>query len=455
MNIEHHLEGDIIFTDTVAFTYQVGQTPKDFEPFRDKPVDIDFQSQRNFIGDYVVIPNGTGNALPKEIKDAVQKNYVAPGILKRKTNLLWGIGPYLYVPTLVDNEEVKQQVHDKDIEAWLDTWDYQDYLLKCCVDYNHMESCYTKFQLTKGGRIGKPTIAFLEHIQQDKANLAFHKDNANGARPTHIVVTDWSFKHINSLDCKAYPIFDYYNPFKYPTTMYYSNMYSFCSDFYTVPDIYGALEWLKRSTAVPLIFKALSKNSINLKYHVISPQAFWDAEEEKIKDRCLKKNVTYKESMFLEFKTKYLKKIGRVLAGDENVGKYLHTTKTLEVDGTNLLEHGWEVKVIDQNIKNFVEAQIEISKHSAQSLSIGISMSSSLSNTSDTAKANSGSEQYYSMINYLNTDVNIPEVIVLKAMNFALKVNFPGKGIKMGFKHRVPERTSEISPSNRIQEQTN
>jgi hypothetical protein len=82
--------------------------------------------------------------------------------------------------------------------------------------------------------------------------------------------------HLSTADLspyKVYPLFDFSNPFANPNSVLYSNMYSFCTDYYTVPDLYGSLEWLNRSTSVPLIFKALSKNSINLKYHIVSPQA--------------------------------------------------------------------------------------------------------------------------------------------------------------------------------------
>ncbi|SFU49105.1 hypothetical protein SAMN05216480_10544 [Pustulibacterium marinum] len=451
MNIEQLPEGDIYYNESVAFTYQVGQTPKDFEEHRGQANSVDFESQRNFLGDYAIIPYGTNDSLPHSIKEAVQNNFVAPGILKRKTNLLWGKGPRLY-KEVVEGDKLKRVWDDAptNVQAWLNSWDYIEYLMKECVDYQHLEAGFTKFHATKGRRVNKPSIAFLEHIPANRANLAIHKNTPNGGKPTHIVTTDWSFEYVNSFDYKAYPVFDLRNPVLAPTSMFYSNMYSFCSEYYTVPDLYGSLEWLRRSTAVPLIFKALTKNSINLKYHIISPQAFWDKAEEKIQEKCTKVGKEYKPAMLAQYKKEFVAKIGDVLSGSDNVGKYLHTTKTLEVDGTNILEHGWEVKVIDQNIKDFVAAQIEISKHSASAIATGVSLGASLANTSDQAKANSGNEQYYAMINYLNTDVNIPEIIVTKAINYAIQFNFPETDYRIGFYHSIPERTSDLSPNERI-----
>ena len=217
-----------------------------------------------------------------------------------------------------------------------------------------------------------------------------------------------------------------------------------------MPDIYGSLEWLNRSTSVPLIFKALSKNSINLKYHIISPQAFWDKKESNIKDNCVKAGVTYKNSMLLDYQKQFLEKISVVLSGDENTGKYLHTTKSFTAEGTNLIEHGWEIKVIDQNIKDFVAAQIAISERADHALSAGLNLHSALGNVSQSGKSDSGSEQIYALKTFLQTGIDIPEMIIMKAVNYALKVNFPNKKLKLGFYHETPEKEQDIAPKNRL-----
>ena len=200
---------------------------------------------------------------------------------------------------------------------------------------------------------------------------------------------------------------------------------------------------------MPLIFKALSKNSINLKYHIISPQKYWNIKEDEIKENCTKKQIQYKSEMLIEYQTEFLKKMAAVLSGEDNTGKYLHTSKILEINGTNLLEHGWEIKVIDQNIKDFVEAQIQISQRADRAVASGISLHSALGNMSETGKVDSGSEQVYALISYLNTGIDIQEMIIMKAMNYALKANFPDKNLKMGFFHNVPEKQQDTTPGNR------
>ena len=454
MNIEYIGRDAIIDTPDVAFTYQVSETPRDFYKFKSENNNLDWNSQCSYIGDYLVHPYGANDDLPDIIKQTVQSNNIAPGILKKKTQLIWGMGPVLYkeklIPTKDGNKRIRIIEEDAEIDAWLESWDYQDYLLSASTDYQHIEGVFSKYELAKGARVGSPSIAKIIHQYPDRTRLATAK-GSKSRKATHAITSEYSFKNTQlSTEFKVYPLFDFKDPFLNPNAIIYSNMYSFCTDFYTVPDLYGSLEWLNRSTAVPLIFKALSKNSINLKYHFISPQAFWDKKEKDITANCTQRGVPYKPSMLLEYQKSFLEKISVVLSGDENTGKYLHTTKSFTVEGTNLIEHGWEIKVIDQNIKDFVAAQISISEHANHALAAGLNLHSALGNVSESGKSDSGSEQIYALKTFLQTGIDIPELIIMKAINYALKVNFPNKGLKLGLYHEKAEKEEAVTPSERV-----
>lgn len=450
MNIEYIGRDAIVDTPTVAFTYQVSETPRDFLTENRGVRNLDWNNNCNFIGDYVVYPYGANNDLPDMIRHIVQTNYSAPGKLKKKTQLIWGLGPQLYSEKIEDRVLVRDWIEDAEVSDWLHSWNHEDYLIKACTDFQHIEGVFSKYELSKGSRIGKPAIAKIEHIYPDRIRLASVRSKDTKIA-SHAITTDWSFNSLNALtEYKVYPLFDFTNPFSMSNSILYSNMYSFCTDYYTVPDLYGSLEWLNRSTAVPLIFKALSKNSINLKYHIVSSQAFWDKKEKDIQANCTKTGIQYRQSMLLDFQKSFLDKISVVLSGDENTGKYLHTTKSFTVDGTNLIEHGWEIKVIDQNIKDFVAAQIAISERADHAITAGLNLHSALGNISESGKSDSGSEQIYALKTFLQTGIDIPEMIIMKAINYALKVNFPKKKLKLGFYHVVPEKEQDIAPKKRL-----
>jgi len=449
MNIDYIGRNALVEAENTAFTYEVTDNPRDFATARTED-SLTWLQQDYFIGDFRIHPYGDNNDLPSIIREVVQNNSDAPGIMKKKTQLLWGKGPKLYTEEFENNELVRKWVDDATVQEWLDSWDYEDYIIKNSVDFSHIEGTFTKFRLNKGARIGKKSIiSMLEHMNMEKTRLASKRSKVI-TDPTHAVVTDFKFTNINALsDMKVYKLFDRLQPFAYPNTVYYSNMYSFAADYYTVPDVYGSLEWLRRSTAIPVILKALGKNSINIKYHVISPQKFWDNKEAKLKDNATQRGVTYNDSMLQTYKQTLLEGIAKVLSGEQNTGKFWHTTKSFEVDGTNLIEHGWEIKAIDQNVKDFIKSQIEISNHASLKVSTSIGVHSALGNVGEKGKADSGSEQLYALQNYLQTGIDIPEMIVMKPINMALKINWPDKNLKLGFYHVNAKREQDVTPSQR------
>lgn len=451
IDIEYYKENAIVTADDVAFTYEAVDNPRDFEANRSSEV-LDWTDRSFQIDEYTVFPYGSNNNLPKIIKDVVQNNSIAPGILTKKTQLLWGKGPKLYKESYVDGVLVREWLEDKEIQRWLDSWDYERYLTECSVDYHHAEGVMTKFYQSRAARVGgAPMIAKLEQLNLNKTRLA-KKTSSKSDKATHCLFTEDKF--VNSqlnTDFKAYPLYTPIFPFQYKNSILYSNMYSFCSDYYTVPDIYGSLEWLRNGSATPLILTALSKNSINLKYHITSPAAFWDQKKKELEDAATTEKP-YKNSDLLTFRNNFLRQISKVLSGAENTGKFWHSVKYTEIDGMKIFEHGWEIKPIDQNIKDFVTAQIAISDKADRAISASVGLHTSLGGSGEGGKSDSGSEQLYALKNYLITGIDIPEMIVCKAMNFAIKANWPDKGIKLGFYHIAPQREEDISSKERTKE---
>jgi len=202
------------------------------------------------------------------------------------------------------------------------------------------------------------------------------------------------------------------------------------------------------STNVTKFLAALSKNSINIKYHITSPKEYWDQKRDEIKDQCTLKNIDYKESMLKAFKKKMLKEIETVLSGLENVGKYWHSEQVLVIVGQNVIEMGWVIKVIDQKMSDTVSAQISIANKADTSTASGVGVHNAIGNVSESG-SNSGSEQYYALNNYLQTGIDLPEMVIMECMNATLKANFPGKNLKMGLYHDETKRQEDMSKDER------
>lgn len=455
MNIEYYGNDAIVSTDKVVYSYSV-KSPEEFRELKeDRRIEnLNWTEQVNYIGDFVVFPHGNHNDLPKLIRDVITSNYIAPGLLKKKTNLLWGKGPRLYEERFENGVLIRDWKSDSEIESWLADWDYEDYLLKQCVDFHVIEGTYSKFYRARGYRIAKPFIAQLEHLSADETRLATTKSNYYDQKkkePTHAIVNDWGFNSLYSLtDAKAYPLFSHKDPFRHRHSVVYSNIPTFCIDFYSLPDIYGSLEWIRRSTSIPLIFKALSKHGINQVFHVESPSKYWDRVKDRIETRCTERGIKYKDEMLQEYKENLLTKITEVLSGAENSGKLWHTEKIYDTDGVNIIEAGWVIKPIDQKTKDFVEAQVKIKNAADHAVGTGLQLHPALGGITEAGKSDSGSEQLYALKNYLLTGIDIPEKVVCKSINYAIKSNWPNTKLRLGFYHESPQREQDVTSKDRI-----
>lgn len=446
---------DVIYvSDVGAVSFSTIQSPRGEKETDIRTFDSLAWNDRIYnIGDYAVFPYGDTNDLPDIIRDVIYNNYIAPGLLTKKRNLLWGNGPRLYREEYEGNQIIRVLERNKEIESWLESFDYESYLLKCLKDYNHIESVTTKFELGKGFDFGKNFISKLEHIPVNKVRKAALSGSTNHieGNPTHVIVSKVSGNVFTANEFgKVYPLFDYRNPYKYKNSVMYSNEYSFGIDIYTLPDIFGALEWLRRSTATPLILKAFTDNSINLKFHVESPQLYWDRKKEDLKRKCEESGLEYNDSMMVAYTRKVFDKITSVLSGADNSGKMWHTIKLTGTDGEDLKEYGWTIKAIDQNVKDFITAQIDVSKRADYAVGASVGLHSALGNISETGKSDSGSEQLYAHQTYLATNINVPEIITTKAINTAIKLNFPEADLKIGFHQVGVRRQQNETPSERL-----
>ena len=80
--------------------------------------------------------------------------------------------------------------------------------------------------------------------------------------PTHILIHK---KDYPEAPPDIFPLFDKKNPWKSGISIMYSSLYTFCSDFFAIPQILGSVPWIIQSSKVPKFFEALSKNSVILK----------------------------------------------------------------------------------------------------------------------------------------------------------------------------------------------
>lgn len=454
INIERYGRDAVVSSPAAVFSFQIEDSFNPRESSEGSRSPFTWANSNLLIEDLEILPYGDRNDMPTLLRDVVYSNPNIPGVFEKKQGLLWGDGPALYkekygVDKDGENIRYREWQEDKQIQDWLDNWDYEDYLLTAITDFNFIQGSFTRFKRGLGSRVGENLFVELEHESPEYMRLARQFGNKNA---THAVSSDFWFSN-NPRNYKVYSLFNRADPFANPNPVMYSRTKTFATDHYSIPTIYGALEWIRRSTAVPLILRALSKDSINAKYHVTSPAKFWEKVKTQLEEEAESEGRIYSDNDLKAYESELFRTIIATLSGEENVGRVWHTKNFITQDGHSLIEQGWTIKPIDQNIKDFVETQIKIADKADSAVSAAVGIHKALGGISATGHADSGSEQLYAYLMFKLIGVDIPEFIVTKAINAAIKANFPETELKLGFYHTKAQRQQDQTSKDRIKNQ--
>ena len=398
------------------------------------------------IGDAQVVPYGPRNEIPTFLRDVISENNLVPGILNRQLGLLWGQGPHLFQLGYVDGKITQMWVEDTEVQAWLESWDFRKYLRGCATDYLTLGGFFDAKYLERGHRIGlNKRLAKLEPIPAKNARLEW-VDSHRIEDVRHIFVGDFENLCLNT-GIQSFPVYDRRDPGRYPVSASYNHLYSFSRDFYSIPQYWGALRWIIRGSEIPLIFKYVTDNGINLAYHVHSTESYWNYRREALRGLHPDWSDAQVEEEIMNITVKLLDSMVNVLTGKENAGKLFHSIDTTDEQGN---VQSWKVEAIDQKIKDFVESQLKIGDASVSAITSGMGLHPSLSNIMVNGKLASGSELLYAFKLYLHTDLEIPTSIILEPINQAIAYNFPGKNVKLGFYHQSIQSEEALSSGQRL-----
>jgi len=404
------------------------------------------------LGDYEVIPFGTNNDIPDEVQETIFPNHLAPTILDRKKDLAFGQGPYLYRFKPDGSQATREPVENPTIQKWLELIDVEVLSIQRAVEYYYIDNIFTKVRNLRGSRLGYSNMApVLEEMTGKRCRLAYRR-GARNKKPTHVVVGDWK-NSSKTEDFEIYPLWDRLNPTKHPVSIHYTNSKSFGMEDYGLPKVYGTLNWIKRSTAAPRIIEAFTNNSLNIRFHITSPQKFWDDKAEELKAECKRKKTQYSVKMLQELEEKIFDTLSDVLSGVDNVGKFWHNKTVTRMIGNAAVEEGWKITPIKQEVKEYVEAQIKVADKSDFAVQAGLSLHASLANVGADGKSDSGSEQLYAYQIHQLTGIPVAELFICKVFNDVIKAYFKTDE-KLGFYQISAQRQEDTSESSRTKNQS-
>lgn len=399
------------------------------------------------LGNIDIVPMGENNDMPGDVQRLLDRFYAGEGIMGKIAGLQWGEGPRFYMDAIdtENNRFYKKWTIDERIESDLNGWDYRIFMHRCLVDLVHMQGFFVKFIRNRAPRVGQAgRLVRLEHIPYQRARLVYPK--ANEEFPTQIVVGDFPYPDYAKLE--VLPMFDPRNPFKYPVSARYYNIYSFAKEFISTPRFLGAFSWLEIAGTLAPLLHNYNLNSSALSLHIESPQGYWDKAEERLKSVCAKKGVPYTAKMLEEYKDKTMERFAEGMTGVKNVGKFMHTSSFF--DELSQEYEGWKVTPIDKKVRDYIEAQIRISNKADAAAASGFGIDPILANLIFENKLSSGSEKLYSIKVYNASETAIPDMVLCKPVQEYISANFPGTKIRVGLYRTIVNAEENVSPQNRM-----
>jgi len=400
-------------------------------------------------GGFEIVPEGDDNKLGYQLMQLLEDNNLGLGVIRRQRGLQYGQGLALY--------EVKYDAGgrrnvvwkwDDAIGKWLEGFDYEEYLLNVLFDLLCKNEFYTKIVRNREPRVGgQGKVAALEHVPA--ADCRRQWPDKRG-RVGNIFVGDWSEGEPDVIF--RYPVYDPTLAMTKEAYMYWSSFYMFGrgANKEVVPGYWGARKWMQRSNVAPDILKAQTDNGLNIKWHIISPQSYWDMKREVLMQQCEQKKVEFKESMLEDLKDAVLQGLSKVLSGIENVGKFFHSEAVMQELGIGKREVlKWEIVPIDMKVKEFTDAQVTISNKADQAITSAMGLHPSLSNILIDKKLASGSELLYAYKLFIATDTKTWEKKALEVMNMVKRIYFPNVPGQFGFYHDIVKREEDITAGER------
>ena len=397
-----------------------------------------------------VVPWGKDNNLPRAIRDLLERNNLGPGILDRKTGLLYGQGPALYRMAIENNERVQQWVDDPDIQAWLDTWDYRAFVRAALVEFTHLNGVFVKYRMGRGVRIGRPWVASLECLHSADCRLVWPENDSRRLEDvTHILTGN--FDTFRSRTYEKYPVFDKWNPTRSEAAIRYHSMRSFGRNMYAISCFFGSVPWLENANDLPRIIHHLNENMIAAAYVVHSPQAYWDQKKALIEELHPDYTEEQLQKEMEKLKDNLTRTIADVMAGKNNAGKFFSCVDFTDEQGK---AQSWKIEPIEMNIDKYIDAQAKISRIADSSTTSGFGLSPALANIIIDGKSDSGSQMLYALKIFYGADTQIAEDIALEAVNDAIRINFPEKkGVFLGLYRKVINKEDNVSAGDRATNQ--
>lgn len=367
-----------------------------------------------------IMPFGRNNDFPETL--AKELGYKAKELLRFSEDQIWGKGPILY-DTINKTEADRNKAEVKQIIDWLDSWNWKIYLQSEITDYIFCQNCYSEILVTKGAMArvkNVKTIAELKHAEAKWVRLEVK--NEKGIIK-HAILGDWETHR----DFQILPMWDRNNPEQSPISLFHAKRKVANYSYYSYPDYPEIFEtWQPVAERIPTFHKALLDNGINAKYHItIANEYIEQVRKDKEAELLLNGDTTTRVSSLeaLDFvKSQISQKLGEVMSGADNAGKFFLSNDVLDVNGN--IRDMIKIEPIDNQIKELSESHLKLNEQVNSEYCSAFGVDPALASIYIGGKMSSGSEILNSYNVHQQSKTEIPRMIICQAINEAIKINW-------------------------------
>lgn len=322
--------------------------------------------ERN-IGSSEVAYWGDDNLFPQTVVEECSKNTIIPTTLGKMAALLYGAGlMYGTVDSFdADGNGIFTRIQDPKIDRFFKLSNIKRYLRESISDFYWFFNVFPELILTKN----RKEIVSIG-VQEATYSRWGRQNENNGLIDTCYINANWGRGGNADNSTKVAVIDPYYDPVA-ATREGSEYKYIYPVSFPTPGKTYYQLAhwnslresgWLDVAKSIPAFKKALFKNQISIKYHIVIDREWW--------------NWKYKDFETLEQKDRIvimkaeLEAFEKTMAGDENAGKTIMSTSFTDPDGK--VRPGWTITPIDNKIASgvYIEDSQEASSHLLYALGV-------------------------------------------------------------------------------------
>jgi len=443
------------------------------------------------VSGYTVYPFGPDNLEPTLVRDMISGNRLLPELIEKQIRMLYGNGPMLFRQTIDRDGGVRRvYLEDSEIRGWLESWqelgmadNFLTYINKCIRSFYYTEGIFSRWRMSVGGRTPYTLpISGLEHLSETRCRLCsknsyYIKGDLVESDFPYVMVGNWVTP--NTGEFKVYRRLDYSNPLGQSSVVSYSKNPSFGEEIYAFNVFFrGIKEWIHGSNLSPVYINDYLENAMSARLHIVIPSAWMTAKESMLQNMCsrnaeletqgkelqkisfgegeepLEVGTDYSQELLTKYTNHELRKLTRFLSGrGKNQGKVYASQSFINDQG---IEERWKIEEVPQKYKEYIEAIKMYDERADLVMLSAKGLDSSISNVSkDGVVSKSGSDAYYNYMIYLNS-LTIPETVVCRDINYAIRLNFPEKyksGIRIGFYRPTIAKQQDINPEKRMSNQ--